>query len=197
MRVCFLGESFVNGTGDPECLGWTGRVCRAAWQHGFEVTSYNLGIRRETSTELRQRWQPEVERRLPSAAEGRIVFSFGTNDMTLENGACRVEIEESLENLRAILTAAKQRFPVLMVSAPAIADPEQTARIEVLSSRMSIVCQKLDVPYLDVVTPLKNSPIWMQEVAASDGAHPVAGGYRELASLVQNWSAWQAWFASV
>ncbi|MDY6901411.1 MAG: lipase, partial [Cyanobacteriota bacterium] len=26
MRICFVGESFINGTGDPECLGWAGRI---------------------------------------------------------------------------------------------------------------------------------------------------------------------------
>ena len=25
MRICFFGDSFVNGTGDDECLGWVGR----------------------------------------------------------------------------------------------------------------------------------------------------------------------------
>lgn len=30
MRICFIGDSFVNGTGDPECLGWAGRICVTA-----------------------------------------------------------------------------------------------------------------------------------------------------------------------
>lgn len=196
MRICFLGESFVNGTGDPECLGWTGRVCRAAWQHGHEVTYYNLGIRRETSTELRQRWLSEVERRSPPEVDCRVVFSFGTNDTTVENGVRRVEMANSLENLRAILTSTKARFPVLMIGAPPIADLEQSARIEALSQQMSIVCETLDVPFLDVISKLKNSAIWMQEVAAYDGAHPNAGGYAEFASLVENWTAWRDWFDS-
>jgi lysophospholipase L1-like esterase len=34
----------------------------------------------------------------------------------------------------------------------------------------------------------------MTEVEKVDGAHPNAGGYTELASLVQNWSAWVNWF---
>jgi hypothetical protein len=25
LRLCFLGESFVNGTGDPQCMGWASR----------------------------------------------------------------------------------------------------------------------------------------------------------------------------
>ncbi|WP_205762521.1 hypothetical protein [Magnetospirillum aberrantis] len=30
MRICFLGDSFFNGTNAPTCLGWTGRVCALA-----------------------------------------------------------------------------------------------------------------------------------------------------------------------
>lgn len=26
MRICFIGDSFVNGTGDDTCLGWVGRI---------------------------------------------------------------------------------------------------------------------------------------------------------------------------
>jgi len=44
IRICFVGESFVNGTGDPEFLGWTGRVCRDAQRKGYEITHYNLGV---------------------------------------------------------------------------------------------------------------------------------------------------------
>lgn len=200
MRVCFLGESFVNGTGDPTCLGWAGRICRSAQQRGHDLTYYNLGIRRETSRQLRERWLQEVILRLPVSTElstendGRLVFSFGTNDTTVENGRQRVETAESLSNLRAILSKAKARFPVLMVGAPPIEDPQQTARIEDLSQQMAIVCQELDVPYLDVVSTLKQSGVWMGEVAAYDGAHPRAAGYTEFATLVENWSMWQAWF---
>jgi hypothetical protein len=32
MRGCFLGESFVNGPGDRDCLGWARRICQAAYQ---------------------------------------------------------------------------------------------------------------------------------------------------------------------
>ena len=55
VRICFFGESFVNGTGDPECLGWTGRICVDANKKGYDITYYNLGVRRETSTDLEKR----------------------------------------------------------------------------------------------------------------------------------------------
>jgi len=46
---------------------------------------------------------------------------------------------------------------------------------------------ELDVPYLDIFTPLQESAIWMSE-AANDGSHPDSAGYVELARWVQSWS---------
>jgi len=78
------------------------------------------------------------------------VFSFGVNDTTLENGKTRVELSNSIENCREILSAAKQLFPVLMVGPPPIADSGQNLRIAHLSKREADVCRELDVPYLDI-----------------------------------------------
>jgi lysophospholipase L1-like esterase len=196
IRICFLGESFVNGTGDRTHLGWTGRLCANLSQQGYSITYYNLGIRRETSTQLAQRWQQECDRRFGAECDNRLVFSFGTNDTTLENGKTRVEATDSLNNVRQILLLAQQKCPVLMVSPPAILDPSQNQRISYLSQQFAHLCKELDMPYLDVFTPLSQSATWMGEVQAGDGAHPDAGGYSELAHIVQNWSAWQNWFES-
>ncbi|WP_330184237.1 hypothetical protein OHB26_11885 [Nocardia sp. NBC_01503] len=85
LRVCFLGESFVAGIGDRECLGWAGRLAvRAA--AGQPLSYYNLGVRRENSTELRGRWEAECTPRLPAGADCRVVISTGVNDTQLENG---------------------------------------------------------------------------------------------------------------
>lgn len=194
IRICFLGESFVNGAGDSTYLGWTGRLCQNLAQQGSEVTHYNLGIRRETSTLLSKRWKTEVERRLQIGADLRLVFSFGTNDTTIQNGKRRVTLAESLENTHQILSTAQQRYPILMVSPPPIAEVEQRSRIQELVAELSVICNALKVPYLDVFTPLLASSVWLKEVAAGDGAHPNAAGYAELAQLVWQWQDWQDWF---
>jgi lysophospholipase L1-like esterase len=194
IRICFMGESFINGTGDSTHLGWTGRLCVALSQQAYQVTYYNLGIRGETSTELSQRWQSEAERRLQSDHDNRIVFSFGTNDTTIENGKLRVEVADSLRNARLILRTAKQHYPVLMVSPPPTADSERHGRVQELSENFAAICQDLDIPYLDVFMPLLSSTAWMTEVKAGDGSHPNAAGYAELAQLVQNCSSWSNWF---
>lgn len=48
------------------------------------------------------------------------------------------------------------------------------------------------VPYLSVFAALAADPIWMHQVATNDGAHPLAEGYAQMASLVDQWSGW--WF---
>ncbi len=195
MRICFVGDSFVNGTGDPTSLGWAGRLCAAAQQHGHEITYYNLGIRGHTSRQIAQRWQAEVRARLPRDVDGRIVFSFGANDITLEDGKVRVPLAESLENTQHILATAQQLFPTIMVGPPPLLEDDVNQRIASLSQRLTSVCEAMKVPYLEVFTPLQQVQVWKEEVAANDGAHPRAAGYALLAHLVQEWSVWKSWFA--
>lgn len=190
VRICFFGESFVNGAGDPECLGWAGRICVDANRKGYDITYYNLGVRRETSAELKVRWLREVTSRLPKEYDGRIVFSFGVNDTTLENGKTRVEVTESIANTRTILSKAKQVYPVLMVGPLPCTDKGQNQRIADLSKQFAMVGNELNVPYLDVFPILERSNIWIEEARENDGAHPRAAGYVEFAEIVQNWAAW-------
>jgi lysophospholipase L1-like esterase len=194
IRICFLGESFVNGTGDPEYLGWTGRICVNANKKDHDITYYNLGVRRETSTELRARWLKEAAYRLLKECDGRLVFSFGVNDTTIENGKIRVDIIESLNNIHSILTEAKQLYPVLMVSPPPCADEDQNQRIASLAQKFAVICSELHVPYLNVFSILDKSKIWLEEVRSYDGAHPRSAGYTEFAKIVDHWDAWRNWF---
>ena len=192
-RICFVGDSFINGTGDPACLGWTGRVCVAAIQQGHQVTYYNLGIRRDTSADIAARWHAECSRRLPQDADGRVVFSFGVNDTTIEHGTRRLSCEATLGNLRPILQEAHQRFPILLIGPPPVADATHNTRIARLCEAMATVARDIGIPYLPVFARLIQAPLWMQEVAQYDGSHPRQAGYAALAALVQAWPAW--WFA--
>ncbi len=192
IRICFVGDSFVNGTCDPDYLGWTGRVCSAARQSGYDLTSYNLGIRRDTSADIAGRWREECWRRLPESCDGRVVFSFGANDTTLEHGVTRVSPEQSLGHARAMLATSLSLYPTLMVGPAPVEDADHNRRTRHLSEQFRLVAAEVGVPYLEVFRTLNRSATWMHEVALLDGAHPQAGGYAEFASLVQTWSDW--WF---
>jgi lysophospholipase L1-like esterase len=181
-----LNWPFVNGTGNSTHLGWAGRLCIAFSQQAYQVTYYNLEIRGETSTELLHRWQSEAERRLKVGHDNRIVFSFGTNETTVENNKLRVGFTDSLKNARQILSDAKYRYPVLMVSPPSTADFEMRDRIQKLSENFATICQELEIPYLDVFTPLLSSTTWMTEVTVGNDSYPNIAGCEELAQLIQN-----------
>lgn len=191
MRICFLGDSFVNGTGDPEGLGWVGRVCASARRGGRDITAYNLGIRRDTSALVAARWRDEAERRLPPGVERRLVFSFGVNDCTLDEatGRPRLALAESLAHAGAILSAARNWLPTVMVGPPPIDDEDCNARVAPLSLALGELCAGLGVPFLPVFAPLSADPVWRHEIARGDGAHPGAAGYGVLAALVEDWGA--------
>lgn len=192
LRVCFIGDSYVNGTSDSEYLGWVGRVSVAARRKGYNLTSYNLGVRRETSTDIAKRWYQEVQLRLPSSCKPFVVFSVGANDTTLENGHLRVAESQSVENAREVLRVAKQFYSVAMIGPPANADPEQNLRTHKLSQLFAKVAENEGVPFLSVIDQLAEDEIWMSEVRAGDGAHPSAAGYARLATLIEAWLSW--WF---
>ncbi|MGK8502442.1 DUF459 domain-containing protein [Nocardia asiatica] len=192
LRVCFVGDSFVAGVGDPRCLGWAGRLASAAHARGVPLTAYNLGVRRQTSAEILARFRAECAPRLPEGVDAGVVLSFGVNDAMHENGGPRVTPEESVANLSELLARAAERgWRVLLVAPPPIADDEHNARIAALDARFARVCAAADVPYAPVHQPLRGNPVWSAEVRAGDGAHPAAAGYDEMAALIApHWHAW-------
>jgi lysophospholipase L1-like esterase len=129
--------------------------------------------------------------RLPREYDGRVVFSFGANDSGWAGKQQGIELSESIANARNILSQAKQLYPTLMVSPAPCGDHQIIAN---LSQEFALVCNQLDVPYLDVFSSLLKSPIWLAEAKANDGAHPKADGYTEFAAIVQNWEGWLNWF---
>jgi lysophospholipase L1-like esterase len=199
MRICFFGDSFVNGTGDDDGLGWVGRLVAKARQGGRDVTGYNLGIRRDTSADVAARWRNEAALRLPSDCDGRLVFSFGANDCLSSGGddVPRVGRAQSLANLEAILGVAQRWLPSLMIGPAIVADDgAANARIRALSGDYAELCARIGVPYLETCHLLAASPTWSREALAGDGAHPNRGGYAIVADAISDWSCWRDWLSS-
>ncbi|MFJ8626103.1 GDSL-type esterase/lipase family protein [Kitasatospora sp. NPDC093550] len=189
-RICFLGDSFTQGLGDPEFRGWVGRVLQAA---APAATAFNLGVRRDTSAQVRRRWRSEVEARTLPGADNRLVLSVGANDAMPadgapgEGGAPRVAHEDTLANLAALLGEARALgLGALVVGPPPVGcgGAVHRERLRELVPAMAETCAALGVPFVDVTEALAADPVWTAEAAAGDGAHPGAGGYGRLAELV-------------
>jgi lysophospholipase L1-like esterase len=164
----------------------------AAGRQGFTTTAYNLGIRRNTSSDVLARWEQEVAVRRAPGCDERLVLSFGVNDSIIEDGAPRVATDESVANLvRVLIGAGQTGLPTLVVGPPPIADAEVNRRVIELSARFREVCTDANVPFVEVVHELASDQLWMTEVRNGDGAHPGAGGYERLAAIVMpTWLAW-------
>ncbi|WP_406197210.1 GDSL-type esterase/lipase family protein [Kitasatospora sp. NBC_01560] len=194
LRICFLGDSFVQGVGDPEYRGWVGRVLQAA---GGQATAFNLGVRRNTSADVLARIWPEVDARTVPGADNRLVLSVGSNDTVREDGRPRVAPEQCAANLAALLDGARERgLGVLVVGPPPVADAgaEHLDRLLTLAGALAGRCAERGVPFVDVTAALAADEVWTGEALAGDGAHPGAGGYRALAGLVLA-AGWLEWLA--
>jgi lysophospholipase L1-like esterase len=194
LRICFVGDSFVAGAGDETALGWVGRVTAAAWYRGVALTAYNLGVRRDTSADLRRRTEAEVLARLLGAGDAQaVVFSFGANDAALEDEMPRVPPEVTEENAAALLGWSAARWPTLMVGPPPLAhDAGHDARVAALSTQLGALCEAMEVPFLATHAPLAAGTAWRNGAARGDGVHPDSGGYAALAALVEGWASWRA-----
>lgn len=195
MKICFFGESFVNGTGDEACLGWPGRICASAIKNGTDITYYNLGIRGDTSTGILGRWHQEASARINPGDEGRLIFSFGRNDCAAgEDGRARLSQNDRLKNARSVLVEAPKAWKTLFVGPVPITDDEvANKRLADLSRQVGALARAHRVPYLDIFTPLNSSEDWKRECDSGDGIHPHGSGYQMIADLVEVWDEWQAW----
>jgi lysophospholipase L1-like esterase len=193
MRICFIGDSFVSGAFDEECLGWVGRISADARRRGHDLSPYNLGIRGETSAQMAKRWRAEAELRQSPQQEGRLVFEFGVNDAREVNGKRQLEAAQSLAAARDMLGAASRWKPTLMIGPPPGDDGQRNQRVKELSEQVGKLCAELRVPYFDSYTALLASPVWGPSVHAVDGTHPSASGYAEWARLIGAWPAWREW----
>ncbi len=194
MRICFIGDSIVNGTGDDEGLGWVGRIVARARQEGGDLTYYNLGIRRDTSADIAARWQAEVERRLPPQFERRLAFAFGANDCADEDGGPRVPPDRALANAETILTEATAFAPTVAIGpAPVFADAATDARVRVLSAAQQELSTRFGVPFLPIFDFVAACEPWRRDVAAGDGVHPNQAGYAALADFIWQWPALHRW----
>ena len=209
IRLCFFGDSITVGVGDSRWWGWPQRLCASERERGCELTPYILGVRGDTSAEIRSRWLPECRQRLVEPWAGGIVFCFGVNDTCDRDGVRQVPLPLSIENARATVGAANAlkpvfwiaplpvdaRSPVCHVEAAGVQHEFRNERIIELTGAFDAVAAELGVPFLDAGPVLRADADLTASLAASDGIHPDDRGHHCIASTIRTSVLWRRWIA--
>lgn len=188
--LCFVGDGFVAGYGDPKALGWVSRVVGRTDPQGAELTSYNLGVRGSSSADAMNRWRTECPPRWEGRGERRLVIGVGAEDV-----AQGITTARSRLNLANILDEASSTgISTFVVGPTPTLDAEVNGRVQVLADALADVCGRRRVPFVDCYAPLAGHDQWQSDLAAGDTVHPGQAGYGLIAWLVLN-GGWAHWLA--
>ncbi len=187
--LVFIGDSLVAGYGDPKGHGWVGRVLGRTQHPDLDLTSYNLGVRGDSSADVLSRWRTEGMLRWRERRERRLVLGVGMHDVDQGLTTARSRL-----NLANILDDATARgiSPFVVGPAPTL-DPIVNEKLEVIVEAQSDVCSRRSIPFVDCFFPLVEHDQWLSELASSrDQVHPGQAGYGLLAWLVLH-GEWETW----
>ncbi len=190
MVICFFGDSITNGIGDPQALGWVGRLIGDARAAGHAITPYNLGVRRNSSAAILERFEAEATWRQFPDMPMKLVFAYGVVDCVPEAG---LSLDDTVANTKALLTKGAALGEMRFVGPPLVADRRLNDAIAVRSQAMAACCAEAGVPYLDILPALHDAELYLEELVGGDGIHPGAAGYSLIFRLVNAWDAWKDW----
>ncbi|MGB5952802.1 MAG: GDSL-type esterase/lipase family protein [Ornithinimicrobium sp.] len=186
--MCFVGDGFVAGYGDPKALGWVSRVVGRTKTHGADLSAYNLGVRGDSSAEVMHRWRSECGPRWAGRAERRLIVGVGARDVPTGVSTARSRL-----NLANVLDEAATSGIATFVVGPAPSlDSDLNVRIQTLAAAQADVCQRRGVPFVDCYAPLVEHDQWLSDLSAGDGTHPGQAGYGLIAWLVLHYG-WHRW----
>jgi acyl-CoA thioesterase-1 len=192
LRICFLGDSFVNGTGDPRYMGWVGGLAQRTQAAGVPLTCYNLGIRGETTALLVARAPDEMTRRLTGDFESAIVISTGTNDTNIVDGKIRVAPSESIANIKRLVSTVKELGRVLVIGPPAVPDAAHNQRNAALDRAFAQTVASQAVPYIGLQQFTAADSYWLPQASRDDGYHPGREAYDNVAAFIAADPRWRA-----
>lgn len=201
VQIFAFGHSITYGNWDTEG-GWVQRLRefldeRALEKQDEELVSevLNLGIPGETSEELLERFEDELERRLWEEEEQVIIFQTGTNDsqVLVESGETMVDRKSFRDNLEQLIEKAEEYTENIIVVGEIYTTIEGTipwAEDKSLSDERlgryvdteKEVCREKDVDFINLRS-LKDRKEWTDIL--EEGLHPNDEGHNFIYNEVK------------
>lgn len=192
----FFGDSITLGVNVLEDDTWTCLLNASMKSHGLPIppsTFYYLGVRKNSTKDIIERFLPEFKARNLIGSEPYFVFMFGTVDTASVNDNTVLSMEESKKYMQNLLTSAKEYGKCIFVSPPPVLNEEHNERIKELVKEQIKICDTLKIPYVDVHSALKDNLIFSQDLI--DGVHPQEMGNTSIYDIIWQSEAFQAWMS--
>jgi lysophospholipase L1-like esterase len=205
-KLIALGDSGVQGWGDPLEGGWCERLRR----HWMELPNgpvlYNLGVRGDGLERLAARLVDEVGRRgeLRRQQPQGILLGIGLNDSARvgrPNGRQQLDPDGFLFGLEQLLPVARAIAPVFVLGLTPVLEERMPyagalwyslADIGRYERLLEEACLEADVPFLPLLNPLLAEPDWPSWLG-SDGLHLNSDGHRWVYERLRRWPPLLQW----
>lgn len=181
----FFGDSITLGVNVIAEDVWTGLVATHLTTRGLPVpptTFYNLGVRKNSSKLIAERFNDEFKRRTLPETEAYFVIMCGNVDMAMPQDNTVLSVDESLAETRKILDLAKIKGTVLFLSGTPVKNEEHNARISKLALLQNKLCDELHIEFINLHDALSQNPTYLQDL--TDGVHPQEMGNAAISDLV-------------
>jgi len=183
--VVALGGTLTVGVGDPKSQGWVTRVMARTTAEDLRLTSYNLAVVGDTSSQVLHRCGTEAVDRWAGHADRRLVVSLGFEDA--REGVSIARHRLNLAN--ALDMAAGNGIEGFVVGPAPTGDVRLDDTLQRYAEAQLDVCDRRDVTFVECLEPLRRHDQWLTDVASGDGL-PGQAGYGLIAWLVLN-SGWR------
>lgn len=203
MNIIIFGDSIVSGAWDEEG-GWAYRIkkyfTKEVIESNFEKYHevHVLGISGDTTADLLQRFQTEVDARVNhDPMDNMVVFAIGINDSLYDStkGNCYVEVSTFAKNVHTLLTSvskvAKHVYWVGLTPVdemkvnPVPWTPQFSYTNELIESydrMLCEICQSRSVSFLDIHSIFMHTNY---KKLLSDGVHPNTSGHEVIYKSVR------------
>jgi|SRR3989344_1078250 len=199
MRILIFGDSITYGVWDEQG-GWTQRFRKLLDQQNLADLSkelklvYNLGITKDTSEDIRSRFESETNSRKREGERLLTIIAVGTNDSAYSNEmkTTRVPAGRFKSNLEWLIKKSRdlKATPVLVgligvdesKTKPLYWNYNLSYRDNLISEYNLIILEVADsekVPFVDFFTNLKD-----RKDLLYDGLHPNAEGHKIISESI-------------
>lgn len=200
-QILVFGGSITYGAWDKEG-GWVQRLRKfldekTLTEPNFYCLVYNLGVSGDTTDDLLERFEFEIEQRMKEKENTTIIFSIGGNDaaFVINKNQCRVSQEKFRENIQKLIKLSeKYASKILFIgliptdeskTVPIPWAPDKSCKNEYIiqyDKTIKSICQENKILFVDIFDKFMN---FDYKNLLEDGQHPNSEGHQKIFEIVK------------